>query len=1239
MANYMPEPEDVNDIPTTIRLQEPRFPSGNGSANTSTKNTDTQPSSPDKTDAPPANDVAAAKNDTKPQTTSTTQPRPMRRTQTEAAPGQRPMLEKSATERPQPKSRASLLGKKRAGTGGRPNNLGRQATLSFDPYSSDSSSSSDEDEPADPSNRDASHDDRSKERQQKSHKTHGGPFSKFNLKHEDFSSKGRVSKSDGRLKLSINETLNSGYFAKTLGVGLVKHLKGDDDNSTSSGEEIDKVTKGRVDPEEDIMEDPKRRVRLNIVVIVIGSRGDIQPFLKIGKILKEDYGHRVRIATHPAFKKFVEEDSKLEFFSVGGDPSELMAFMVKNPGLIPSLDTIKEGEIGKRRAAMYDMFQGMWRACINSTDDEGDEANLKMMGGKHPFIADAIIANPPSFAPPHIAEKLGIPLHMMFTFPYTPTAKFPHPLANIKTSNVEMQYTNFMSYPLVEMMTWQGLGDLINRFRVKSLCLEEVSTLWAPGQLYRLKVPYTYMWSPGLVPKPKDWGPEINLSGFVFLDLASSFEPPDDLTKFLEAGEPPIYIGFGSIVVDDPDKFTEMIFKAVEMAGVRALVSKGWGGFGSDSTPDNIFMLENTPHDWLFPKVSAVVHHGGAGTTAIGLKCGIPTMIVPFFGDQPFWGDMVSKAKAGAHQCIPYKKLTAERLAEGIKECLTDEAKENVQKIADSIAKEGDGAINAVQSFHRSLPLYGKHNMRCQMLENRVANWTLKGTDLRLSALAAELLVEWKKIKWSELRLARHFEWNDFGGPGEPITGIWGVLVGTVEDVFTGVGLVPLNMARSVKKREKYYEKKWQLKKRQKHNQPRISPGNKKIKAKKDDTNGEETNGRPKVERQQSSLSKLSEPDEALAEEFAHEAGHGFKKTGAAILKSPMYFSLAVTKGFHNAPRLYGDETVRRPPRVTGFHSGIRAGRDEFVHGIHDGVTGIWRQPIKGAKEGGVLGCMRGVGMGIGGFFLKDIAAFLGPGAYTMKGLDEESRKKYQPTSFIRRARIIQGQKDIAEIGPRLSRQKGGNAKATTEDEGTKRQDIELELSRRWEAVQSQISADKKKHRTGIRASLLGRSQDKGGTHIERKASRANIEPPGQIGNPIKASSTPIAQIDGASGDPEPAVNRGNTAPVTSTTSAKKTFSRNQKYTVEEIPSAVKEKAKKESNSTHRVPNVFEASLEGNGRPVGDGKPIEDGRPTSGRQYASYKNEQEEERPRTRSDLTGLETVRKDAEGDRSQSQ
>jgi UDP:flavonoid glycosyltransferase YjiC (YdhE family) len=1044
--------------------------------------------------------------------------------------------------------------------------------VSFDPYLSDSSSSSEE-EDAPRTTADAT-----KQSRPRRPAAGGGAFSTFRIANENFDTKGHVSKRDGRLKISINEAVNSGYFAKTLGVGLKKYFKSWDDSDDEDAERpafVDDhhVGEGRIPSDEDEMEDPKTRLKLNICIIVIGSRGDIQPFIKIGKILKEDYGHRVRLATHPAFKKFVEEDSGLEFFSVGGNPAELMAFMVKNPGLMPSVETLKAGEIGRRRAAMYEMFQGMWRACINSTDDETDKANMKMMGDKDPFIADAIIANPPSFAPPHIAERLGIPLHMMFTFPYTPTVQFPHPLANIKSSNVDANYTNFMSYPLVEMMTWQGLGDLINRFRTKTLGLEEVSTLWAPGQLYRLKVPYIYLWSPGLVPKPKDWGPEIDIAGFVFLELASSFKPPESLVEFLNAGPPPVYIGFGSIVVDDPDKFTKLIFKAVELAGVRALVSKGWGGLGDkDNTPDNIYMLENTPHDWLFPRVSAVVHHGGAGTTAIGLKCGKPTMIVPFFGDQPFWGAMVAKAKAGAHECIPYKKLTAEKFAEGIKQCLTDEAKENVKKIAESIELEGDGALNAVRSFHRSLPLREVSNMRCHLLTNHVAAWRLKNTSLHLSPLAAEILVEWKKVKWNELRLLRHHEWNDFGGPGEPVTGGWSALMGTVTGVATGVGSVPVKMAKSIKKREKYWEKKRKIEKRQKLMQEKLAQQN----GIKSESNGstklpaqDRRPGAPT--RQETTLSTLSAPEAELAEELAKEAKYGFRKTASAILKAPLNFTLAITLGFHNAPRLYGDPTVRPPMRITGFHSGIRAGRDEFVYGIHDGVTGLWRLPRRGAKESGFGGFLRGVGMGVGGLVLKDIAAGLGPGAFMMKGTYEEIKKARgrDPESGLRRTRIAQGRKELDYLrgkGPKGQRGKSMDAE---------RREIEMRVAKRWEELQSKILVEKKARaerksrflRLGHRSSKRKATSPTAVTKASPKSSgsRSRSRPKKTTSQPLNRASSPISASSQGDNPPDvdvqPEPRKGVTAPDTAMGWKERV---KKKRNVETIPAAVREEAKRD---------------------------------------------------------------------------
>lgn len=375
------------------------------------------------------------------------------------------------TERPVPAQRGSLLRPRRGQTGYVPTVLNNAAGA----HDADDSSSSDDESalkleptPSNLSGRTPAHQGHSASLPTDSgkRKASDGQFGRFSVGNDNYKTKGKVSKRDGRLNISLNETNNRGYLAHALGATLKHSLrKGDkrqeeeppdqqlsplyEENSNRRPELIAKLSALSVQPS---MYEEATRPRLNIVIMVIGSRGDIQPFLKVGKLLKEDYGHRVRIATHPAFKKFIEQDSGLEFFSVGGDPAELMAFMVKNPGLMPSVSTVKAGEIGRKRDSMFEMFQGFWRACINATDDEKDVSNKRMMGDKHPFVADAIIANPPSFAHVHCAERLGVPLHIMFTFPYSPTQQFPHPLANIKKSNVDANYANFMSYPLVEMM-------------------------------------------------------------------------------------------------------------------------------------------------------------------------------------------------------------------------------------------------------------------------------------------------------------------------------------------------------------------------------------------------------------------------------------------------------------------------------------------------------------------------------------------------------------------------------------------------------------------------------------------------------------------------------------------------------------------------------------------------------------------------------------------------------------------
>ena len=588
---------------------------------------------------------------------------------------------------------------------------------------------------------------------------------------------------DGRVHININQS--SRKFLKLLNLARPDHAKAAEKPKSSS----------ELPPPQ-----------LNVVIQVVGSRGDVQPFVALGKTLMEEHHHRVRLATHFTFKGFVEENG-LEFFNIGGDPAELMAFMVKNPGLIPGFESLRRGDVGKRQREIFDILLGCWRSCIEA----GDGTDLELLedddgAQPRPFVADVIIANPPSFAHIHCAEKLGIPLHLMFTMPWSPTQVFPHPLANVQSSNADPNLTNLISYSLVEAMTWQGLGHVVNRFRENNLRLEPVSLIYAPNILNRLHIPYTYCWSPALIPKPKDWGPNISVSGFYFLSLASTFTPDPDLLDFLDAGPPPVYIGFGSIVVDDPDAMTTMIFNAVKKARVRALVSQGWGGLGKGdiSVPEAVFMLGNVPHDWLFKRVSCVVHHGGAGTTAAGIALGRPTVIVPFFGDQPFWGAMVARAGAGPLP-VPYKRLTADILAASIVEALQLAVQGQAATLASRIEQE-KGTENGARFFHSQLNV---DSLRCSLAPNRVAVWRVRRTEVRLSALAAMVLSNEGLLNFDDLKLYRPREYNTNAEPVGPITGVAGGIVGAIGDVILGLSQLPVQSVKSVKRMAPDSSKSW----------------------------------------------------------------------------------------------------------------------------------------------------------------------------------------------------------------------------------------------------------------------------------------------------------------------------------------------------------------------------------------------------------------------------------------------
>ncbi|KAL8694582.1 MAG: hypothetical protein Q9218_000764 [Villophora microphyllina] len=870
---------------------------------------------------------------------------------------------------------------------------------------------------------------------------------------------------------------------------------------------------------------------LNVVIQVVGSRGDVQPFVALGKVLKEEYGHQIRLATHPTFRSFIEENG-LEFFSIGGDPSELMAFMVKNPGLMPGMDSLKSGDVGKRRKGMYEIVQGCWRSCIEIGDGTGIPASddhleflpsseqskeqsldLSRSSSAKPFVADAIIANPPSFAGVHCAEKLGIPLHLMFTMPWSPTQAFPHPLANIQSSNADQSITNFMSYALVEMMTWQGLGDIINRFREKSLGLEPVSLMWAPGMASRLRIPYTYCWSPALIPKPKDWGSHISIAGFYFLSLASQFTPDSELTAFLEAGPPPVYIGFGSIVVDDPNAMTELIFDAVKQTGQRALVSKGWGGFGANQleVPPDVFMLGNVPHDWLFQHVSCVVHHGGAGTTAAGIAAGKPTVVVPFFGDQPFWGSMVAKAGAGPWP-IPYKQLTADKLAAAIMEALQPNALQKAQALGANIQKESGAKVGA-KDFQDKLDI---DLLRCSVAPDRAAAWRVKRTNIRLSAFAATVLAHEGLLDFSNLKLYRPREYDAEDGPWDPITGGASAIMGTIGSMMMGVADLPIELLRALRikpSENQNPETASQTTSRSKTsdgtgaslNTPSLasssvediplshsssqssaaSPSTTPSAHKAPSVSSQSLDGAKPIVPETSSNQSKQQPvqsasgwnhrksmaqtlgghrsrsssrerpsvestthrsySDSQSERFSLDTavggGKGLGRIVGAGLKSPLDFTLSVARGFHNAPKLYGDESVRHPDKVTGIQSGLKAAGKEFGYGMYDGVSGLVTQPLHGAKQEGFAGFIKGFGKGIGGLLLKPQAAFFSIPAYTMSGIYKELQKHFGSSvqNYIVAARTAQGYEQIA----------------------TSTQQQRLEVVKRWQAAQIELHKEK----------------------------------------------------------------------------------------------------------------------------------------------------------------------------------
>jgi len=512
---------------------------------------------------------------------------------------------------------------------------------------------------------------------------------------------------DKLLESSIAEKTGRGFRALgdyvSLKIDLNRSITMDDDDSDDEEGENENGTELNMSDFVHI-DSPKSRPAcipppsLNILILVVGTRGDVAPFVAMGLKLKEA-GHRVRIATHAMYRKTVTS-ANLLFYPLAGDPVKLSGFMVKTQGkLIPNLldrNEIRDHaeDIPEKLQMLEEICQSTWPACV-SPDPEDESAT--------PFVAEAIISNPVTYGHSHCAEKLGVPLHMFFPQPWTPTKAFPHVFASMDQGR-GWSKENEWSYYAVDQFFWLGTEAFINEFRETTLGLPKLMRGELGGhRLNTLCVPFCYMFSPNLVPKPKDWPKHTDIVGNFFA-AGKSTHTDEALQTFLDKDPDnvPIFVGFGSMVIEDPDALAQKISGAASATNTRIILQSSWSKMAADDNP-LIYCLGNCPHDWLFPQCAAVVHHGGAGTVAAGLRASKPTLVCPFFGDQHFWGEVVSRSGCGPKP-IPAQNITEENLSSAFRDLKSEKMKKKAQAMAKSFESE-DGVGNGIKCFIKQLPI------------------------------------------------------------------------------------------------------------------------------------------------------------------------------------------------------------------------------------------------------------------------------------------------------------------------------------------------------------------------------------------------------------------------------------------------------------------------------------------------------------------------------------------------------
>lgn len=417
---------------------------------------------------------------------------------------------------------------------------------------------------------------------------------------------------------------------------------------------------------------------MKITIVAMGSRGDVEPYIALGKGLKRA-GHEVYMPVSEIFKEMVLNAGLIYFPIIGVDPKSFL----RSKNIVEARK--KKSNVGflmemfkKIRPLAESYYKQIWEAC------KGSDAIVSAF--LYLFAYDS-------------AEKLNIPCIQSVLYPLYPTGEFPSIMIPFDTKNKRF---NRFTHTLIWASLWGFAKKEINKARKELLELNPYGFFGPYKKLAQDKSPILLAFSPHVIPRPSDWVNKWMITGYFFNDDYEDYDPPEDLVNFINSGLKPVYIGFGSMTDNKPAKTTEMILEGLKLSGQRGIISIGWAGIGNYNLPDSVFLVDNVPHSWLFKNVSATVIHGGAGTAAASMRAGVPTIITPFLGDQFYWGRQLHKLGVSPKP-INFNKLTSERLADLIKTALTDEdMKMRAKELGEKINSE-DGVGNAVEIINNYL--------------------------------------------------------------------------------------------------------------------------------------------------------------------------------------------------------------------------------------------------------------------------------------------------------------------------------------------------------------------------------------------------------------------------------------------------------------------------------------------------------------------------------------------------------